>query len=168
MRYCRNMQYLRYKIQGNYNMCTSKCHGKSRYRGINIVYIRVKLFYKHNGTPQGTLKQRFLTSSLNDGGERSVGEVQQNKMTLRMNATFLKVLQEVLSGILIMELNVRRGNGIRRRRAGTLKRILARNGFMRFGCHAQFIREREKKREREHHNQKTRIEKKGKDVCMNM
>ena len=55
---------------------------------------------------------------------------------LQMNAMFLKVLQEVFSGILIMELNVRRGNGIRRRRTETLKWILAWSGFTRFGCHA--------------------------------
>ena len=54
--------------------------------------IGVKLLYKHDGTPQGSLTKRFPTPSSNDGVERSVGKVQQNNMVLRMNATFLKVL----------------------------------------------------------------------------
>ena len=69
-----------------------------------------------------------------------------------------------------MEPNARKGNGIRRRRIGTLKRILAQSGFMHFGCHVRSMSvcERERERENNNHNQKTRIEKKGKDVCMNM
>ena len=54
-RYPRNMQYLEYKIRGNYNISTSKCPSKLRYRGIDTVYIGVKLLDKHNGTPQGSL-----------------------------------------------------------------------------------------------------------------
>ena len=66
-----------------------------------------------------------------------------------MNATFLKFLQEVLLGLLIMEPNVRKGNGIRRKRIGTLKRILAQSGFMHFGCHVRSIREREREKEQQ-------------------
>ena len=66
-----------------------------------------------------------------------------------MNATFLKFLQEVLLGLLIMEPNVRKGNGIRKRRIGTLKRILAQSGFMHFGCHVRSMSEREREREKE-------------------
>ena len=131
------------------------------------MYVGVKLLHKHDGTPQKTLKKRFLASSLNDNGERSVGKVQQNNMVLRMNATFLEVLQEVLSGLLIMEPNVKKRDGIKRRRTRTLKRIPAQSGFMRFRCHSTVYvkeRERERKRERTHHNQKQRIERKRKDM----
>ena len=67
-------------------------------------------------------------------------------MALQMNATFLKVLQEVLSGLLVMELNVKRGNQIRRRRLRT-KRFPSWSGFTRFGCHGG-VYPRERKRER--------------------
>ena len=89
------------------------------------MYIRVKLLYKHDETPQGILKKRFPALSSNDGGERSVGKVQQDNMTLWMNTTFLKVLREVLTGLLITEPNVKKGKRIRRRRrrTRTLKRI---------------------------------------------
>ena len=70
-------------------------------------------------------------------------------MALRMNATFLKVLQEVLSGLLITELNVKRGDRSRRRRPGT-KRISSQSGFTHFRCHGVvYPRERERVRERE-------------------
>ena len=116
------------------------------------MYVGLKLLHKHDGKPQETLKKRFLASSSNDNGERSVGKVRQNNMVLRMNATFLEVLREVLSGLLIMEPNVKKRDGIKRRRTGTLKRIPAHSGFMRFGCHRTFyVKEREKReREREH------------------
>ena len=138
MHYPRNMQYLGYKIMGNYNMCTSKCHGKLRYRDIDTMYIRVELLYKHDGTPQGSLTKRFLGPSSNDSKERSFSKVRQNNMALRMNATFLKVLKEVLLGLPIMEPNVKRGNEIRRRRFET-KRVPSWTGLTRFGCHAQSI-----------------------------
>ena len=90
-----------------------------------MVYIGVKLLYKHDGTPQSSLTLRFPALSPNDGGEKSVEKFRQNNMAFRMNATFLKVLQEVISGLLVTKPNMKRGNGIRRRRTGTLKRILA-------------------------------------------
>ena len=67
-------------------MCTSECSSKLRYRGIDVVYIRVKLLYKHDGTPQGSLKKRFPTPSLNDSEERSVGKVRQDNLAFLMNA----------------------------------------------------------------------------------
>ena len=66
-----------------------------------------------------------------------------------MNATFLKVLHEVLLGILIMEQNVRRGNKIRRRRRPGTKKVLSQSRLTCLGCHTQFIQERERERERE-------------------
>ena len=74
-------------------------------------------------------------------------------MTLRMNATFLKVLKEVLYGLPITEPNVNKGDRIRRgRRIGTLKRILA---WSRFALkYHSTVYPREREREREHnHNQ---------------
>jgi len=47
-------------------------------------------------------------------------------VTLQINAMFLKVLQEVLSGLLVTEPNVKRGDRIRIRRTETLKRIFDR------------------------------------------
>ena len=162
MRYPRNMQYLGYKIRDNYDTCTSKCSGKPRYRGIDTMYIRVKILYKYNWTPQGTLKQRFPAPSPNDRGERSVGKIQLDNMALRMNTMFLKVLQEVLSGFLITEPNVERRNRIKRRRPGT-KRIPSWSGFTCFGCHSTvYLRERERERERTHHNQITKKRKERK------
>ena len=104
MRYLGNMQYLRYKIQSNYECCN-----KLRDKGIDAVYVGVKLLYKHDGTPRGSLKQRFPTPSSNDFRERSVGKNQQNHLVVQMNATFLEVLREVLLGLLIIELDVRGG-----------------------------------------------------------
>ena len=81
------------------------------------MYVGVKLLCKHDGTPQGYLTKRFPAPSSNDRRERSVGKVRQNNMAFRMNATFLKVLKEVLLGLPIMEPNVKRGNErIKRRR----------------------------------------------------
>ena len=90
-------------------------------------------------------------------------------MALRMNATFLKVLL----GLLIMESNVKRGDRIRRRRTGTLKRIPARSGFTHLRCHnAVYSKEREGERERErkrtHHNRNKGIERKRKTCAWKM
>ena len=126
-----------------------------RYRGIDIVYIGVKLLYKHNGTSQRYLTKRFPASSLIDTGERSVGKVRQNDMALRMNATFLKVLKEVLLGLPITKPNVKRGCKKVRRRPGT-KRVSSRSKFV-LRCHVQSIQERE--REGEHITTRTKRKK---------
>ena len=86
-----------------------------------------------------------------------------------MNATFLKVLQEVLSGLLIIEPNMERRVMIKRRRLET-KRVPSQSGFMCFGCHsAVYPREREREREREKHNPNTKTKnrkEKKRYVCM--
>ena len=51
MRYPGNMQYFGYKIQSNYDTCTLECCNKLRHRGIDTVYIKVRLLYKHDRTP---------------------------------------------------------------------------------------------------------------------
>ena len=61
-----------------------------------------------------------------------------------MNTTFGEVLQEVLTGFLIMELNVKRSRI--KGRCPRMKKVPRQNGFA-FGCHAKTIRERERKGE---------------------
>ena len=114
------------------------------------MYIGVKILYKHGETPYGSLKKRFPPPSPNDSGERSVGKIRQDNMALRMNATFLEVIREVLSGLLITKPNVEGSKRIRGRRwPRTLKRIPSRHGFTRFGIHsAIYPRKRERMRER--------------------
>ena len=94
------------------------------------MYVGVKLLYKHEGTPQGYLTKRFPSPSSNDMGEKSLEKVRQNNMVLRMNATFLKVLREVLLGLPIMEPNVKkRCRKIRRSPIPSQSRFA-------LGCHA--------------------------------
>ena len=152
-------------------MCISECYGKLRYRGIDIVYIGVKILYKHDETPHGSLKKRFPPPSPNDSREKSVGKIRQDNMALRMNATFLEVLREVLSGLLITKPNVEGSKRIRGRRwPRTLKRIPSRHGFTHFGCHSTiYLRERECEREIKQNTittQKQRIGRKQNNVCM--
>ena len=92
MRYPRYMQYLGYKIWGSYDTCTSNEHSKQWHRGIDTMYIGVKLLYNHNRTSQRTHIERSPTPSPNDGRERSVGKVRQNDLAFRMNAASLEVL----------------------------------------------------------------------------
>ena len=92
------------------------------------MYIGVKLLYKHEGTPQGYLTKRFPSPSPNDTGERSLGKDRQNNMALQMNATFLKVLKEVLLGLPIMEPNVKKRCRKIRRRPKT-KRVPSQSRF---------------------------------------
>ena len=81
-----------------------------------------------------------------------------------MNATFLKVLKEVLLGLPITEPIVKRGNKIRRRRPES-KRVPSHSRFA-LGCHAQSIKERERKRKKEtEHNHNLEIGMKE-NVCM--
>ena len=108
-------------------MCTSKCHGKTNYRGIDTVYIGVKLLNIQDGTPHGYLTKRFPSPCPNDTGERNVREILQDDVALRMNAMFLEVP--------IMEPNMERGNEVRRRRRSGTKRVLSQNRFA-LGCHA--------------------------------
>ena len=138
-------------------MCTSECSNKLRYIGIDVVYIGVKLLYKHDGTPQRTLKKRCPALTPNDIGEMSFGKVRQD------NLAFQIVLREVFSSLLITEPNVEGDVRIRRRRLRTLKRIPSRSGFTRFRCHS-IVYPREREREREHIT--TRKEKKRYNVCM--
>ena len=105
-----------------------------------------KILYKHHRTPQGFLHKRIPVLSPNDTGWRSVRKVRQNNMTLQMNIMFLKVLKEVLLGLPITELNVKRRDRIRRgRRIGTLKRISTWSRFA-LRCHSTVYLGRERER----------------------
>ena len=90
--------------------------------------------------------------------ERSEGKVRQNDMALQMNATFLKVLKEVLLGLPITKPNVKMGCKKVRRRLGT-KRVSSRSKFA-LRCHVQSIQERERERERENTSQPEQKERK--------
>ena len=76
-----------------------------------------------------------------------------------MNATFLKVLKEVLLGLPITKPNMKRGDRIKKgRRTETLKRIQAWSIFALMCHNAVYSRERKRERERErereyNHNQ---------------
>ena len=135
-----------------------------RYRVIDALYVRVKLLYKHDRTPQGYLTKRFPAPSPNDRRERTIGKVQQNNMALQMKARFMKVLKEVLLGIPITEPNVKRGNRRIRRRLRT-KRVPSWSGFV-LGCYVQSKRERERERERERNTSQPEKEKKKGYICM--
>ena len=63
-----------------------------------------------------------------------------------MNTMVGEVLREVLMGLLITELDVKRSRI--RRRSPRMKRVPRQSGFM-LWCHAQTIRKRERERERE-------------------
>ena len=114
--YPRDVQYLRYKIRSNYDTCTSECGNKLRHRGINAMYVRVKLLNKHDGTMHGFLTERFPSPSLNDIEQRSVREIRQNDLAFRMNTTGLEVLNEVRLGLLITKLNMKGYRRSKRRR----------------------------------------------------
>ena len=73
-------------------MCTFECSNKLRYIGIDVVYIGVKIQYKHDGTPQMTLKKRCLAPTSNDIGEMSFDKVRQDNLAFQMNTTILEVL----------------------------------------------------------------------------
>ena len=83
---------------------------------------------------------------MDDSGKVNVGEVQEDDLALRMNASLGKVLKEVRFGLLIMESDMR---WCRIRRSGCpgTKRVLGRSIFV-FGCHRSRLTQIEK-RERE-------------------
>ena len=62
-----------------------------------------------------------------------------------------EVLREVLMGLLITELDVKRSRI--RRRCPRMKRVPRQSGFM-LWCHAQTIRKRERERERDREGNK--------------
>ena len=73
-------------------MCTFECSNKLRYIDIDVMYIGEKLLYKHDETPQRTLKKRCPASTPNDIGEMSFGKVRQDNLAFQMNTMVLEVL----------------------------------------------------------------------------
>ena len=80
------------------------------------MHVGVKLLDKHERTGDQDVKQWLLSPTVNDIGKVGVGEVHQNDLAFRMNASSGKVLRESLSSILITEPNMRRSRIRRRRR----------------------------------------------------
>ena len=124
MLYPQDIKHIGYNIQCDNYAHTSNASNKKRYWIIKSMHVRVKLLDQHGWTIDQDVTQWLPTPTVNDNGKVSVGEVRQNDLAFRMNASSRKVLREVLSSIFIMEPN-RRGSGIRRRRRcpGT-KRVL--------------------------------------------
>ena len=119
---------------------------ETRYRIIKSVHIGVKLLYDHEGTTHQDLTKRLLTLTVNNSGKSGIGEVRYENVAFRMNATFGEALRKVLTGFIIMELDME-WSRVRRRCPG-MKRV---SGQSRFGlkCHAQTVQERGRERERE-------------------
>ena len=80
---------------------------------------------------------------MDNSGKVNVGEVCQDDLAFRMNASLRKVLKEVRFGLLITEPDVR---GSRIKRSGCLrtKRVPGRIGFV-FGCHRHMLMQTEER-----------------------
>ena len=170
---------VRRRSQPRYSGCATRgtCSTSDIRSGVTTIRVSQNVMVNWGtevSIPYGSLKKRFPPSSPNDSGERSVGKIRQDNMALQMNATFLEVIQEVLSGLLITKSNVEGSKRIRGRRwPRTLKRIPSRHGFTRFGCHsAIYPREWERDRAEHNHNTETKNRKKMKqcmhEKCMNI
>ena len=128
MSYPRNTQYLGNELRDNYNMCSSENRSKPRNKGINGVYVGVKLLYKYTRKRHGQ-------------------QVRRNDLAFQMNFLVTKVLVEVLLGVCVKESNFIRNRGKRRRsrrRTMTSDQVLGRNRL--FGCHSQETLGEEKKK----------------------
>ena len=134
MLYPWNMKHICNKLRCDNNACTSNASRKERYWRIESMHVEVKLLNQHKWTCDWDVTQWLPTPTMNDIEKVSVGEVCQNDSTFRMNTSSRKVLWEVLSGILIMESNRRRGR-IRRWSGGPrMQRVLGWSRLM-FWCH---------------------------------
>ena len=124
-------------------MCASDYLSKLRDKGIDGMYVRIELLYKHIGTPWGFLTKRCPTPRAKRTGKRSVWKVRQNDLMFRMNHLIREVLNKVLLGVRITEPNSIRNRGKRRKRwrTTTWDQVLGRDWL--FGCHSQKIIEGE-------------------------
>ena len=133
MLYPRNMKHIRNKLRCDYNARTSSASRKERYWKIETMHVGVKLLDQHGRTSDQDVTQWLLSLTVNDSGKVNVGEVRQNDSAFQMNTSSRKVFREVLSGILIMEPNMRMSR-IRRRQCPGTKRVLGRIWLM-LRCH---------------------------------
>ena len=131
--YPRNQKHIRNKLQCDRNARTSNSSKEKRYWTINPVYVGVKLLDKHERTSDWDVTQWFTSPTMNDSEKVSVGEVRQNDLVFRMNASSRKILRECLVGIIITE-RKRERSRIKRRRGTETKRVSDWSGFM-LKCH---------------------------------
>ena len=97
------------------------------------MHIGVELLYDHGGITDWDITKGLPTSTVNDSGKISVGEVRKNDLAFQMNVTPRKVLQKVLTGFIITEPDMKRGR-IKRRRNPRMKRVLGWSSFL-LRCH---------------------------------
>ena len=135
MLYPQNMKHIHNKLRCDYNACTSNASRKERYWKIETMHVGVKILDQHGRTSDWDITQWLPSPTVNDSRKVSVSEVRQNDSAFRMNTSSRKVLREVLSGILITELNMRRSR-IRRRRCRRTQRVLGRS-CLTPRCHRQ-------------------------------
>ena len=128
MLYPRNMKHIRNKLRCDNNVRTSNASMKGRYWRINFMHVGVKILDQYRRTNNRDVTQWLPTPTVNDSGYVNVGEIRQNDSVFRMNTLSRKVLWEVLSSILIMELDMRMSR-IRERRCPRMKRVLGQSGF---------------------------------------
>ena len=125
-----------YNMRNTYvltNARTLNASMKERYWRIKSMHVGEKLLDQHGRTSNRDAAQWLPTSTVNDIGKVSVCKVHQNDSAFRMNTSSRKVLREVLSGIFIIEPDIRRRR-IRRRQCPRTNRVLRRSGLM-FWCH---------------------------------
>ena len=133
MFYPQNMKHIRNKLQCDNNVRTLNVSRKERYWKIETMHVGVKLLDQHDRTSDRDVTQWIPSPTVNDSGKVNVGEVLQNDSVFRMNTSSRKVLREVLSSILITELNVRRSR-IKWRRCPRTQKVLGRN-WLTLRCH---------------------------------
>ena len=111
------------------------------------MHVRVELLNDHGWTSDRGAIKRLPTPTVDDNGKCNVKEIRQNDLAFRMNASSREILQEVLTGSLIMELNRRRCR-IRGEDAPECRGFLDKVD-LRLGAMKQLTQEREIDRERE-------------------
>ena len=112
---------------------------------INLVHVGVKILNEHERSGDRDITQWLPSPTMNDKGKVGVGKVRQNDLAFRMNALSREVLRKCLTGIIIMESNIRRWR-IKRRRSTKTKMVPSWSEFT-FRCH-RHDSHKQKERER--------------------
>ena len=148
MLYPGDIEHIRYNIRCDNNARTSNASNEMRYWEIKSMYVGVELLDQHRWTGDRDVTQWPPFLIVDDNGKVSVGEVRQDDLAFKMNASSREVLKEVWFGLFITEPD-RERSSISRRRCLGKKRVLGRSRFA-FGCHrsriAQTKREKERRR----------------------
>ena len=133
MLYPRDMEHIEYNIRCYRNVCTSNASNRERYLIIKSMHVGVELLDQHGWTSDRDVTHWLPSPTVNDSGKDSVGEVWQNDLAFRMNASSREVLKEVCFGQLITEPN-RRGSRVRRSGCPGTKRVPGQSRLT-FRCH---------------------------------